>query len=129
MRKIITTIVCMLASLAAVNGAAAQKHAVRVDIPFDFSASGAQLPAGTYTIATQNGLTWITKNGSQKSTYVRTTPATDTQPDDSKVVFSTDGDQHLLRKILCPRSDMSLELLPSKSANRDQAQPVSNLGN
>jgi len=129
MRTIITTIVCILASLAAVNGAAAQTHSVRVVIPFDFSASGSQLPAGTYTIANQYGLTWITKSGSREATYLRATPATDSQPDDSRVVFSISDGQIFLQKILCPQINMSLELLPSKSAIRTQAHRVSNQGN
>src|SRR5215469_16451020 len=114
MRKIITTIVCMLTSLAAVNGAGAQQHAVRATIPFDFSAAGVELSAGTYTIATQNGLTSITKSGTRKAVFVRAKAATGALPDDSKLVFSINGDQHLLQKTLCPEVNMSLELLPSK---------------
>jgi hypothetical protein len=128
MKRIITTIVCGLASLALVNGATAQQQTVRVVIPFDFSASGAHLPPGTYTIATRNSFTSITKDGTGESAFVRAVPVTGNS-DDSKLVFATDGDQRLLQKILCPRVNMSLELLPSKPQTRAQVQPVSNAGN
>jgi hypothetical protein len=128
MKQIITTIVCLLASLATVNGAAAQQHAVRAFIPFNFSAAGAELPAGNYTIATQYGLTWITKNGSGKRLYVKARPANGAQPNDSKLIFSNSGDRVSLQKVLCPQINMSLELLPSKSAIKNQAQ-AGNPGN
>jgi len=129
MNRIMTTILCTLAGFAVLNGAAAQQHAVRAVIPFDFSAAGAVLPAGNYTIATQNGLTWITKSGSAERVFVKAKPATGALPDDSKLIFSISGDQISLQKILCPEVNMSLELLPPKSATRAQAQRVTPLGN
>ena len=128
MNRVITTIICTLASFVALNGAAAEKHAVRVDIPFDFSASGAQLPAGIYTIETENGFTLITKGSTGESTFMRAIPLIDNLPGDSKLVFSPYGDQHFLRKILCPGINMTLEILPSKLEIRAQAQKVSNAG-
>lgn len=126
MNRIITTILCVLASLATVNGAAAQQRAVRVVIPFDFSASNAQLPAGSYIIATENGFTSITKSGTRKKAFVTAIPVFDNQSDDSKVIFSTYGDQHFLRKVLCPEINMSLELLPSKAEIKARVQSANN---
>ena len=128
MNRITTTIVCIFAGLFAVNHVAAQRHSVRVIIPFDFTASGAQLSAGSYTIASQNGFTWITNDGTQKSTFVTAIGVADTMPDESKVIFSSYGDKHVLRKILCPGVNMSLELLPSKHATKAQPQLASNSG-
>ena len=126
----ITIILCMLASLITLNGnATAQQHAVRVLIPFDFSVAGAHLPAGAYTIATQNGLTSITKNDSRKSTYVKTIPVFDNEANDSKVVFSSYGDQRFLRKILCPHLNMSVELAPSKPEIDARRRTASSPGN
>jgi hypothetical protein len=59
---------------------------------------------------------------------VRAIPLIDNLPGDSKLVFSTYGDQHFLRKILCPGINMTLEILPSKLEIRAQAQKVSNAG-
>lgn len=126
--RIITTIVCALASLVVVNGAAAQRPAVRVVIPFDFSASGTQLPAGTYTIATRDRFTVITEDGTGKSAVLRVIPFIDDLPDDSKLVFSIYGDQHFLRKILCPGFNMSLELVPSEPEIRARVQTAGNPG-
>ena len=128
MNRIITTIVFLLSSLVVLKGAVAQQHAVRVAIPFGFSASGTQMPAGTYTIATQNGLTSITENSTGKLTFVTAIPIIDNLPFDSKLVFSTYGDQHFLRKILCPGINISLELLPSKPEIRTRVQTASNSG-
>lgn len=128
MNRVITTIICTLASLVAVNGAAAEKHAVRVTIPFDFSAAGTQLPAGAYTIAAEDSFTLITSS-TGKSTFVKTIPFVDNSPDDSKLIFSTYGEQHFLRKILCPGLNMTLELLPSKPEIKAQSPTISNSGN
>lgn len=128
MNRIITTIVCTLASLVGLNSAAAQEPAVRVVISFDFSASGTRLPAGTYTIATQNGFTLMTEDSTGKSIFLRTIPFIDNLPDDSKLIFSIYGDQHFLRKILCPGLHMSLELVPSKRETRARAQTASSSG-
>lgn len=123
MNRVITTIVSMFASLVVLNGALAQQQrAVRVVIPFDFSASGTQLPAGAYTIATQNGFTSVTKNGTGEFTFVSAMPAGDNLSGNSKLVFSTYGNQHFLRKIVCPEFGMNLELLPSKSEMKARLQ-------
>lgn len=123
MKRILTIILCTLAGLVGHNGAVAQQqHAVRVVIPFDFTASGTQLPAGAYTIATQNSLTLITENSTGKSAFVSSIPVIVNLPGDTKLIFSTYGDQHFLRKILCPGLDMNLEFLPSKSETRARVQ-------
>ena len=129
MNRIMTTIISALAGFAVINGAAAQQHAVRAFIPFNFSAAGAELPAGNYTITTQYGLTWITQSGSGKRLYVKAKPANGAQPNDSKLIFTNSGDDISLRKVLCPQINMSLELMPSKAGTRTQVQPVSNPGN
>ena len=114
----------MLAGFVIVNAAPAQKRALRVVIPFDFSASGTKMPAGAYTIAIQNGFTSIVKDSTGESTVVTAIPVEDNLPDDSKVVFSIYGDRHFLRKILCPRLNVSLELLPSKSEIKTRQQTL-----
>lgn len=128
MKRIITAIAYTLASLVVVAGATAQQPAVRAVIPFDFNASGNELPAGTYTIATRNGFTVITKDSSGESAVLRVIPFIDNLPDDSKLLFSTYGDQHFLRKILCPGLHMSLELVPSEPEIRARMQTASNPG-
>jgi hypothetical protein len=135
MNRIITTVISMFASFVVLNGATAQQHAVRAVIPFDFSVEGTQLPAGTYTIATKDGLTSITENYSGKFTFVTVAPAIDNLPNDSKLIFSTYGGQHFLRKVLCPGANMSLELVPSKDeriarvqTGSNRAQPGNNSG-
>jgi hypothetical protein len=129
MNRIVTTAVSMLASLVMVNGATAQKRAVRVVIPFAFSASGAELSAGAYTIASEDGFTSIIEDSTGKSMFVSTIPAIDNLQDDSKLVFSTDGGQHFLRKILCPSLNMSLELLPSKPKIKARLERENSSGN
>ncbi len=127
MNRITTAAVCFLASLIVVTSAPAQKRAVRVVIPFAFSASGTQLPAGVYTIEIQGAFTSI-RNGAGKSTLVNTIPTTDNLPDDSKVIFSIQGDQHFLRKIVCPALNISLELLPSEAEIKAPVQTGTHSG-
>lgn len=125
MNRIITTVLCMLASFTMLNTADAQRHAVRVVIPFDFSASGVQLPAGAYTIATENGITSITKSGTRDTAFVRAVRVFDNATGDSKLIFSTYGDQHFLRKVLAPGVE-SLELVPSKAEVSARVQTANN---
>lgn len=115
MNRIITTFVSMLASFVVLSGAAAQQHTVRAVIPFDFNAAGTQMPAGTYTIAIKDGLTSITENNTGKFTFVTVAPVIDSPVENNKLVFSTHGEQHYLRKVICPEFNMNLELLPAKS--------------
>lgn len=118
MNRIVKTVVSMLAGFVVLNGAGAQQHAVRALIPFDFTAAGTLMHAGTYTIKTSGGLTSILEDSSGKSTFVAVTPVVDNQQDDHKLIFSTNGEQHVLRQVLCPELNMNLELLPSKSESR-----------
>lgn len=129
MNRLIATVVSMIAGLVVLNSAAAQQHAVRAVIPFDFSAAGTQMPAGTYTIATKDGLTSISENSTGKFTFVAVAPVIDNPQDDSKLVFSTDGGQHILRKVLCPSLNMSLEVLPSKPKSKARSETENNSGN
>jgi len=126
MNRIITTVVSMLASFVVLNGATAQQHAVRAVIPFDFTAAGTQMPAGTYIITTKDGLTSITEKSTGKFTFVAVAPVTDNQTGDNKLIFSTNGEQHFLRKVLCSEFNMNLELLPSKAEIGARVQPGNN---
>ena len=126
MNRLITAVVSTLAGFVVLNGAAAQQRAVRAVIPFDFTAAGTQMPAGTYTIKTKDGLTSITENSTGKFKFVAVAPVTDNPTDGNKLIFSTYGEQHFLRKVLCPELNMSLELLPSKAEIRARVQPGNN---
>lgn len=118
MNRIVTTVVSMLAGFVVLNGAGAQQHAVRAIIPFDFTAAGTLMHAGTYTIRTRGGLTSILEDSTGKLTFVAVAPVVDNQSDDHKLIFSNSGEQHVLRQVLCPEINMNLELLPSKSESR-----------
>ena len=71
MRKQLFAVMFALATLLVLNAGRthAQTQALRVHVPFDFSANNQTLPAGTYTVtpASDNRLMWRVEGVSQKS--------------------------------------------------------------
>ena len=127
MKRIALTALIVLAGLVVVEKASAQATVVKVDIPFSFSAAGAQLPAGNYTIRTENGFTYMVREDGRRWWLVNTSALIDKKQQDTKLVFSVYGDQYFLQKILYPGANMSLAFLPSKAElkARQQIEKVS----
>jgi hypothetical protein len=115
MKRIALTVLIVLAGLVVVEKAVAQSTVVKVDIPFSFSAAGAQLPAGNYTIRTERGFTYMVRDDGRRWWLVNTSALIDKKPHDTKLVFSVYGDQYFLQKILYPGANMSLAFSPSKA--------------
>jgi hypothetical protein len=122
MKQIIRWIFFALASLICVNNAPAQRRAVRVTIPFSFSAAGNQMPAGIYTFKAVGGTTYISRDGALQSVLVNGVGVATKASEDDKLVFTVYDGQHFLKKILCPSVNLSLEFSSSKAEIRAQQQ-------
>jgi hypothetical protein len=90
----------LVALLAAVIGYG-QTPALRVDIPFSFTAGGATLPAGEYTVDTSIRGIIIVKSVEQKASSITSTmpvQSLDIQSA-SKLVFHRFGNTYLLSQV------------------------------
>lgn len=129
MKRIIAIIVFALAALVTVRGAIAQDHRIRVTIPFNFNVGGMSLPAGTYTISSEDLLSIQIQNGKQSITVLSSAPAEDNASEHDKLVFNRYGNQYFLSKILSSYASMNLEMPVSKIEKRARLQEATPRGN
>jgi hypothetical protein len=122
MKRIFAIVLFALASLVTVRGANAQDHRVRATIPFTFIAGGETMPAGVYTITSDDLPQVRIRKGTEGVTVLSNTPVYDAKSGYDKLVFNKYGDQYFLRKVLCPDAHMSLELPVSKTERLVQHQ-------
>jgi hypothetical protein len=114
-----TTALLVLAAFGLIGASQAQnvQHAVKVDIPFDFTAKDLSFPGGTYYLVGSSGrlvlrdsqnhfLTWLLP---LSAVSAGTAPAT-------KVQFSTEGGGHALYRIWLEGENFGYELTVPKSA-------------
>lgn len=92
-----------------------------IDVPFSFSANGANLPAGTYLVshATTDELNTLVIR-STDGLHSAFLSSTSTGTRGSKVSFEVVGDQHFLREI--STADGGHRILPSRAEARALAR-------
>ena len=125
MKRITAITFLALATLVTAGSAVAQEHAVKANVPFDFSVGSAHVPAGTYTISPANersSNTIMLRNDTGKVTILAMAYADGTQAKTGKLVFDKWGDRYFLREILCANADMNLKLPVSKAEKRIASQ-------
>ena len=126
MKRFTTIALLALAALATVGTAAAQIHQVRAAIPFDFVAGSAYLPAGIYTITSEDLVIVEIQNGKHDAKLLRSAPA-DEVKSDSKLVFNRYGDQYFLSEILSSDSNMEVRLPVSKMEEKVRFQQANHV--
>ena len=115
-----------LAALVTAGTAMAQEHAVKANVPFDFSVGNAHVPAGTYTIWSTGSTSLIEiRNDSAKVTIFGSGYASDQNAQNGKLVFDKLGDRYFLREVLCSAVAMNMELPVSKAEKNVQKQQAS----
>lgn len=110
MKRIIAITIFVLASFALINSAIGQNHRVRATIPFNFIVGSKYLPAGTYTITSQDLVSVVVRNGNTYATVMSSSRADDARTGAGKLVFYRHGDQYILHRILSSYASMNLEL-------------------
>jgi hypothetical protein len=115
-----------LAALVTAGTAMAQEHAVKANVPFDFTVGNAHVPAGAYTIWSTGSANLIEiRNDSGKVTIFGSGYTSDQKSETGKLVFDKYGDRYFLREILCSTVALNMELPVSKAEKNAQRQQAS----
>ena len=127
MKRITAIAFFVLAALVTAGSAMAQDHAVKANVPFDFTVGNAHVPAGTYTIlSTGSPVIVELRNDSGKVHIFGSAYASGKEPTRSSLVFDKYGDRYFLHEIRCSTiSTMNVDLPVSKSEKSVQRQEAS----
>ena len=112
MKKLTAIALFAIANFALAGSSFAQTHAVKANIPFDFTMGGQLLPAGAYVIKS-SGSNFINLQNLDKPIRVLGVTMHDNivARGDGTLVFSKYGDQHFLRKVLSDDAGLDLRTL------------------
>jgi hypothetical protein len=125
MKRITSIALFALVSFVTIGSISAQERAVKANVPFDFTVGNKLVPAGTYTISSENSNTILIQNGERHVAIFSSAYADGKQSKTSKLVFNKYGDQYFLSEVLCASVDMNLELPTSKAEKRARVQEAS----
>jgi hypothetical protein len=108
--------VCLLASFAVVGTVSAQDHAARAMVPFNFNVGDKWVPAGTYTITSDNlsPNVIIIRSKDSKISMISVVQSDSRRLSAGRLVFTKYGDQYFLHEILCSSCGMNVAFLGSK---------------
>lgn len=119
MKRISAIALLTIASFITAGSAVAADHAVKADVPFDFTVGDKLLPAGTYTIASEDPNIIEVRNSDRTIFVMNIALADGKEPSTTgKLVFDRYGDKYFLSQILCPAASMTLHLPTSKMEKR-----------
>jgi hypothetical protein len=103
MNRLSTITLLTIASLTTCTGAIAQDHAIKANIPFDFTVGNTWMPAGEYTISTPSRQVLELRSVDlSKSATIVSSESNDESRSGSELVFNKYGDQYFLHGVLCP---------------------------
>jgi hypothetical protein len=120
----LSLVVALTITFAAVSAAGDSFNSIRVDVPFDFTADNRILPAGKYTIRPAgqnlNGVIRIESEDGKSSAFLATHSAQSVQSrDETVVIFHRYGDQYFLFQIWAIGDTTGSEI--AKSSTERQA--------
>lgn len=105
-----------LVALTAVPAHALSGNKIAMDVPFEFTAGDALLPAGEYTARADGTILVLTDSTKAVRAIVSTTPLN--TPSGSEIgeelLFHSYGDKHYLAGIRAERHGFDIEIRPSK---------------
>ena len=123
MKRIITIAILAFTGILSVGSALAQGDAVRVKVPFAFTAGDKLLPAGTYVITPLSADVIHIQARDQSISVVTTEMQDDRQSENGdELIFSRYGDRYFLREILCNSAAMNVSLPATKYEKRARTQ-------
>jgi hypothetical protein len=109
--------VCLLAGFAAAGTAAAQDHAARATVPFNFNVGDRWVPAGTYLMTSDMrdpNLILIRSEDGRIALLSVTHSDDGRRLNAGRLVFTKYGDQYFLHEILCSLCRMNVAFPGSK---------------
>jgi hypothetical protein len=111
-------LVAVAALLTAVS-AAAQDHAMKANVPFNFTVNGNSLPAGEYTIGSTSANVFSLRNPQQKvNIWAIGMAATNERGQSGSLLFHKYGDRYFLSEISYPHSSARVHLPTSKTEKK-----------
>jgi hypothetical protein len=124
---ILSFVVALTVTFAAVPAAADSFGSIRVDVPFEFSAGHSVFPAGKYTIrpagVNTNGVIWITSEDG-KAGLLLTNSAESVQPkNETALIFHRYGDQYFLFQVWVVGDTLGREI-PKSSMERQAVRAI-----
>ena len=123
MKRIITIAILAFTGILGVGSALAQGDAVRVKVPFAFTAGDRLLPAGTYLITSLSADVIHIQARDQHFSVMTTEMQDDRQSENGdELIFARYGDRYFLREILCNSAAMNVSLPATKSEKRARHQ-------
>jgi hypothetical protein len=126
MKRIITIAILALTGILGVGSALAQSDAVRVKVPFAFTAGNRLLPAGNYLITSLSADVIHIQARDQHFSVITTEMQDDRQSKDGdELIFVRYGDRYFLREILCNSAAMNVSLPTTKSEEWARHQEAS----
>jgi len=125
---ILSLVVALTITFAAVPAAAESFVSIRVDVPFEFNADHSIFPAGKYTIrpagGNTNGVIRITSEDGKASVFLSTHSAQSLQSrDETALIFHRYGDQYFLFQVWAVGDTTGLEI-PKSSMERQAARGI-----
>jgi hypothetical protein len=123
--KHITAIALFIAATFITAGKAiAQDYAVQATIPFNFTVSGSQLPAGNYTLGTDITSPLIVKISDRRQHVHAMVVAMSTEEKrkGNQLVFHKYGNQYFLSEIRSQDSGINVQLATSKQEKRARTE-------
>jgi len=125
---ILSLVVALTITFAAVPADADSFGSIRVDVPFDFTADSSILPAGKYTISSAgvngNGVIRITSADNKASVFLSTHSAQSLKSkDETVVIFHRYGDQYFLFQVWASGDNIGSEI-PKSSIERQAARAI-----
>ena len=125
---ILSLVVALTITFAAVPAAADSFGSIRVDVPFEFSAGHSVFPAGKYTIqpagVISKGVIRITSEDGKTSGVLLTISAESIESkDETALIFHRYGDQYFLFQVWVVGDTIGLEI-PKSSTERQAVRAV-----
>jgi len=125
MKNIAAIALFVAASFITAGSAIAQDHAVKATVPFNFIVSGSSMPAGNYTLSSDNTTPYLLQiNDREKGIHaMAVTLGTSSEEQKANVlVFHRYGNQYFLSEIRSETSSMYVRLAPTKQEKRLSAE-------
>ena len=123
MKRIITATIFAFTVILSVGRSMAQVPAIRVNVPFNFTAGDKVLPPGTYTITlASSGVVQLRNRQEQISMGTTVLPDNRKSDNGGELVFTRYGNQFFLHEILCDYASMNVSLPTTRTEKRVHMQ-------
>ena len=113
MKNLTAIALFVAAGIATAGSALAQDHTVKASVPFNFTVNGRTLPAGDYTLVTENNTPrMLTISDREKGVALMAITVPDNEASaDNKLIFHHYGNQYFLSEMPTANGSIDCHLL------------------